>query len=190
MSGVCDNLVFENPLYTIDQKEILQALADAGLLNNEKLILEVVNQAINFAKTENFNFSHLCALVSVIDRVMKELSSSPYDDMQGVLGVADKMMLSYSIQRPPHCIELFSISGSSKSVEFLVDILFRHWKLYKFALAPTARLVPQIIYDGNSHKPQAVEMKPSGTSILYSILKYALEDQIEATKNKTEIRNS
>ncbi|CAH8453985.1 unnamed protein product [Heterobilharzia americana] len=98
MSGVCDNLVFENPLYTIDQKEILQALADAGLLNNEKLILEVVNQAINFAKTENFNFSHLCALVSVIDRVMKELSSSPYDDMQGVLGVADKMMLSYSIQ--------------------------------------------------------------------------------------------
>ncbi|CAH8456574.1 unnamed protein product [Schistosoma mattheei] len=142
-----DSLTLENSLNAFESEEILQALAVAGLLSQEKLYLELTNEAVNFARKEKFSFSQLCALVSIINRVLKELSNSPYDDIQNVLDVSDKIMMSYSIQRPPHCIELFSIADSLKCVEFLVDSLFRHWRLYKFALAPTARLLPQLIYD-------------------------------------------
>ncbi|CAH8457370.1 unnamed protein product [Schistosoma intercalatum] len=177
-----DSLTLENSLNAFESEEILQALAVAGLLSQEKLYLELTNEAVNFARKEKFSFSQLCALVSIINRVLKELSSSPYDDIQNVLDVSDKIMMSYSIQRPPHCIELFSIADSLKCVEFLVDSLFRHWRLYKFALAPTARLLPQLIYDTKDYESEIVDLKPSGTDLLYSILKYALEDQIEVNK--------
>ncbi|CAH8833324.1 unnamed protein product [Trichobilharzia szidati] len=188
MSGFCDNLIFENSIQGFEQKAILQALTDIGLLNNERISLELTNQAVNFAKTEDFNFSQLCGLVSVINRILKEISSSPHENIHSILNTTDKMMLSYSIQRPPHYIELFSISNSIKSVDFFVDVLFKHWKLYKFALAPTARLVPLLIYDGNDYESQEVDLKPSGTGLLYAILKHALEDQMEANKCKTMIR--
>ncbi|XP_018648379.1 hypothetical protein Smp_150410 [Schistosoma mansoni] len=182
-----DSLTPENPLNAFEREEILQALAIAGLLSQEKVYLELTNEAVNFARKENFSFSQLCALVSVTNRVLKELSSSPFDDIQNVLNVSDKIMMSYSIQRPPHCTELFSIADSLKCVEFLVDSLFRHWRLYKFALAPTARLVPQLIYDTKDYDSEIVDLKPSGTDLLYSILKYALDDQIEGIKQENQI---
>ncbi|KAK4472275.1 hypothetical protein MN116_003543 [Schistosoma mekongi] len=171
---------FGNSLNTLGRQEILQALSVFGLLNQDNVYLELTNEAVNFAKTENLNFSQLCGLVLIINEMLKELSSSAYDDIQNVLGVLDKMMMSYSIQRPPNCIELYSIADSLKCVEFLVDSLFRHWRLYKFALAPTVRLVPQLIYDRKDYKSEVVDQKPSGTDLLYSILKHALQDQIES----------
>ncbi|KAH8852614.1 Coiled-coil domain-containing protein [Schistosoma japonicum] len=179
MSGPVDISKFGNSLSTLERQEILQALSVFGLLNRDKVYLELTNEAVNFSKTENLNFSQLCGLVSIINGVLKELSSSAYDNIQNVLGVLDKMMMSYSIQRPPHCIELYSIADSLKCVEFLVDSLFRHWRLYKFALAPTVRLVPQLIYDRKDYESEITDQKPSGIGLLYSILKYALQDQIE-----------
>ncbi|CAH8461196.1 unnamed protein product [Schistosoma haematobium] len=93
-----DSLTLENSLNAFESEAILQALAVAGLLSQEKLYLELTNEAVNFARKEKFSFSQLCALVSIINRVLKELSSSPYDDIQNVLDVSDKIMMSYSIQ--------------------------------------------------------------------------------------------
>ncbi|CAH8454659.1 unnamed protein product [Schistosoma turkestanicum] len=189
MSGLSDTSISEHSLNAFETDEVLQSLAVAGLVNEDKIYLELANEAVNFAREENFNLSQLCGLVSIINRVLEELSSSPYDDIQNVLDVSDKIMMSYSIQRPPHCIELFTIADSLKCVRFLVDSLFRHWRLYKFALAPTTRLVPQLIYDTKDYEFNVIDLKPSGNDLLYSILKHALEDQIEVTKHGNQTSN-
>ncbi|TNN14968.1 hypothetical protein EWB00_001759 [Schistosoma japonicum] len=98
MSGPVDISKFGNSLSTLERQEILQALSVFGLLNRDKVYLELTNEAVNFSKTENLNFSQLCGLVSIINGVLKELSNSAYDNIQNVLGVLDKMMMSYSIQ--------------------------------------------------------------------------------------------
>lgn len=80
MSRSSDSLTLENSLNAFESEEILQALAVAGLLSQEKLYLELTNEAVNFARKEKFSFSQLCALVSIINRVLKELSSKEFGD--------------------------------------------------------------------------------------------------------------
>ncbi|KAK3727829.1 hypothetical protein QZH41_008249, partial [Actinostola sp. cb2023] len=87
---------------------------------------------------------------------------TPYGNVESVFEYCKELILCHSMKRPPFSIALFSTDQVKVITTYIVNIYFRHYKLYKYAFTPKIRLDLAIDYVGLPETPSPSEVEGEG----------------------------
>lgn len=89
--------------------------------------------AFAFSKERCFDAAKTSALLAILKTVLDKdiYSCEPTSTMQTSFALFKKLLLTHSVERPPHAVGVFSPEDVEAVTDFVLNAYFRHWRLYK-----------------------------------------------------------
>lgn len=114
----------------------------------ERIIIEKYFYLLRFGIEENFSRIQLGILFSLFDRLHKAVCETIFGNLDETYNYINKLILAYSVHRPPHYIQIFTPIQANKVLQYLSSSYFKCFGAIKYAFTSEVYLQVKLEYKG------------------------------------------
>jgi len=136
---------------TKNAKELESILSDILQISNStnsKILLDLYLGAYKFACSKNFGNAQVSTFISILKRVHEMCVSTPFGNFDECCKYFRKLLPMHAVHRPPWSLKIFNTKDCQLVNDYVTDVYFRHFKMYKFSFTARLRLDLQFTYRG------------------------------------------
>ncbi|XP_035260349.1 coiled-coil domain-containing protein 189 [Anguilla rostrata] len=152
----------DNTKSTPELKRVLCKLL--GIQMNQSMTRVLSNMylhALLFCRRTGLNREQTSVLLSIIKAIHAANVETLLNNMDQCFTFCSELLLCHSSMRPPFSIDLFNSEQMTQILQYLVNIYFRHFSLYKYIFTTQVQLNLSLSY---SEIPGAIESGSSGAT--------------------------
>ena len=155
---------------THDAEEVKTMLSSSLGLHSEEgytpeqreVVVDFFFYAFAFTKEAGLTAMKASIFMSIAKKVLESDQEGPLkgdagDAMKASFENFKKLVLSHSVERPPHSAGVFDVEEVSKIIEYMLNAYFRHYKLYRYIF--TTRLATSVVQT-NPHGVEEFQLPP------------------------------
>jgi len=129
-------------------EELLSDLLQISNSTNSKILLDLYLGAYKHACSKNFGNAQTSTFISIIKRVHEMCVSTPFGNFDECCKYFRKLLPMHAVHRPPWSLKIFNTKECQIVNDYITDVYFRHFKMYKFSFTARLRLDLQFTYKG------------------------------------------
>lgn len=130
--------------------------------------LDMFYHAAVFARRKGLQADQVSVLHTLLRVSLEQCTATPFDNLDVTLASFNTALLRHSVQRPPFSEAVFPLQTAQVVQAYALDTLFRHFKLYKYAMTRQPRLTLALPADSMATSPEPMqetgEAGPPGTT--------------------------
>jgi len=129
-------------------EELLSDLLQISNSTNSKILLDLYLGAYKHACSKNFGNAQTSTFISIIKRIHEMCVSTPFGNFDECCQYFRKLLPMHAVHRPPWSLKIFNTKECQLVNDYITDVYFRHFKMYKFSFTARLRMDLQFTYKG------------------------------------------